>query len=104
MNVLSFTIGPEIMPLPWASVLNAGTAASGCLASENCGRPMPMKSPCQSFEPDLVTTSTAAPALRPYSAEMEFLSTFISCTAENGMAANMVCRPQLSLAVVLSRS
>ncbi len=90
------------MPLPWASVSCTGLAASGMLALENAGLPMPTKSPCQSFEPDRVTTFTAVPAFHPHSAELALVYTVNSCTAENGNPANMVCRPHMSLAVVLS--
>ena len=58
------------MPLPCARVSCTGLAASGMLALEKDGLPIPVKSPCQSFDPDRVTTFTAVPAFHPHSAEL----------------------------------
>ena len=49
--------------------------------------------------PVRVTMFTALPVLPPYSAENEFVSTVISCTAGKGMLLKIVCRPQLIVAV-----
>src|ERR1044071_7620586 len=95
-------MGPERAPLPWARVFAVFCGASGRLACENAGRPIPAKSPCRLSVPDLVTRLTAAEVVRPYSADEALVRTVNSCTAAKGRAVKMVCRPQLSSAVVLS--